>query len=122
MRGRSEADVRSLKDQVSKSEGERELIEKENECLKEEIAEIENLLKQERSEKRTKIKAQKADFIRVLEVAKKEVKRKYGDELSVLRSIVTEFQSRLSEELHQKCKELKKLHLQHQLEKSMLED
>lgn len=60
--------------------------------------------------------------MRVLEVAKKEVQRKYSDELKHLKQSVKEFKQRLLNEMITKEKEVKQLHLQHQLEKAQLED
>ena len=54
----------------------------------------------------------------MLECVKQEVQRKYHDELMQVCQSVMELKQRLADELLQKQKEVKQLHLQHMLERA----
>lgn len=56
---------------------------------------------------------QKQDFKNTLEVAKQEVKRKYTDELKVLKESIMEMKHRFIEEMVNKENQVKSLHYQH---------
>ena len=65
---------------------------------------------------------QRREVMQVLETAKQEVQRKYQEELRRVKRAIAEFKQRFAQEMLGKEKELRQLHLQHQLEKSQLAD
>ena len=65
---------------------------------------------------------QKQELFKMLECVKQEVQRKYHDELMQVCQSVMELKQRLADELLQKQKEVKQLHLQHMLERAQFED
>eukprot|EP00347_Sterkiella_histriomuscorum_P016301 403353710 len=109
-------------DIIHQLQKDKQYLEQELQSVSQNLDQTEDKLQRMRKDRENELQNQKREYLRVLETAKKEVQRKYSDELKNLKNYLREFKKRFLDQLLSKEKEVRQLHLQHQLEKTQLQE
>nr|AAB61088.1 unknown [Oxytricha fallax] len=109
-------------DYIQQLQKDKQYLEQELQNVQQTLDQTEDKLQRLRKDRENELQNQKREYFRVLETAKKEVQRKYSDELKNLKNYLREFKKRFLDQLLSKEKEIRQLHLQHQLEKTQLQE